>query len=277
MPLPRLGASSPGARPTAPPCPRRGGGALCAPLNRVWLLDAGPRLARAWAGCTCGTRFGIGAAADAWRAHSDAADRPDRSAWLDAEALRAVVEGVPDAGRRVPRAAPGVVPVGEPVIHAATAWVDPADPAVAELAQHMLAVMDAAPGIGLAANQVGAGLRVIALNFPKLIPQVWVNPVAVSTAGEWTFAEGCLSLEVEGSTADVVRPKAITVVADLPGGGHVVVEADEMLARVIQHELDHLEGIEYVQRLEGAVRDEVYDRLEADGVDTDLLPPRPLR
>lgn len=231
-------------------------------------------LVRAWAGCTCGTRFGIGRDAEGWRAHwAAAADRPDPSAWLDRDAVQALVEAVPDAGRRVPRAAPGVVPVGEPVIHRSTAWVDPRDPSVVALAEHMLAVMDAAPGIGLAANQVGTPLRVVALNFPKLIPQVWVNPVAVATSGEWRFAEGCLSLEVEGATAEVVRPQQITVVADLPGGGHVVVEADELLARVVQHELDHLEGIEYVQHLDGEIRDQVYAALETAGVHTDLLPP----
>ncbi len=55
----------------------------------------------------------------------------------------------------------------------------------------------------------------------------------------------------------------------------MVVEAGELLARVVQHELDHLEGIEYVQRLEGAVGEDVYALLDAEGIDVDLLPPRP--
>lgn len=79
--------------------------------------------------------------------------------------------------------------------------------------------MDAATGIGLAANQVGAGLRVIALNFPGMVPQVWVNPVLVARSGRWAYPEGCLSLVVEGPTADVVRPKQVTVVAETPSGG----------------------------------------------------------
>ena len=77
---------------------------------------------------------------------------------------------------------------------------------------------------------------------------------------------------VDGATAEVTRPREITVVADLPGGGHVVVEADELLARVVQHELDHLEGIEYVQRLGGSARDATYGVLAADDVPVERLP-----
>ncbi|CAN5252963.1 hypothetical protein BH23ACT9_BH23ACT9_22530 [soil metagenome] len=259
----------------ADPCPKRAESLPCEPLNRVWLTGADWKVERAYAVCTCGTRFGIGAAKDRWREHQ-AALRPLRpSAVLDAEALGHELDAVPAADRRVPHAAPGVVPVGQPVIHTAGAWVDAADPRISDLAGHMRAVMDAAPGIGLAANQVGVRIRVIALNFADVVPPVWVNPVLIAAEGRWTYPEGCLSLVVEGTTVDVVRPARVTVAADLPGGGGVIVEADELLARVIQHELDHLEGIEYVQRLDEETRADVDALLTAEGIDPDLLPPTP--
>lgn len=256
-----------------PECPQRAG--PCAALNTVWLLDADGALERTYASCTCGTRFGVdGDRRDAWRRHLAAADRPGPDVWLSHEQLASAVAGSSEPGQRSAHAAPGVVGVGSTVIRTATDSVDSTDPLVVDLAAHMVAVMEAAPGVGLAANQVGAGVRVIALNFPATVPPVWVNPVMVASPGEWVFEEGCLSLEVEGSHAEVIRPKQITVVADLPGGGQVVVEADEMLARVVLHELDHLEGLAYVQRLTPEVRGPVDDALAAAGIDPALLPPR---
>ncbi|HUG85372.1 MAG TPA: peptide deformylase [Euzebya sp.] len=279
MPLPRLRP----VRPTGPPCPRREDGRACEPLNRVWLTQPDGKFRRAYAACTCGSRFGIGEVQDHWigevqdhwRDHLAAARALRPAELIGEEGLQRELDRVPRADRRVRHAAPGVVPVGRPVIHHPAAWVDATDRRIAQLGEHMLAVMDAAPGIGLAANQVGAGLRLIALNFPGLVPQLWINPLLLDSRGRWTYPEGCLSLVVEGTTVDVVRPKQVTVVAQTPGGGRVIVEADELLARVVQHELDHLEGIEYVQRLDGSVHDEVYGILAAQSVDVGVLPPQP--
>jgi peptide deformylase len=169
----------------------------------------------------------------------------------------------------------GVVPVGVEVLHRPGSFVDRDADSVRVLSSRMLRTMETARGIGLAANQVGAGVRVLAHNLPRVAPMVLVNPMLVAHSGSWDYEEGCLSLSVDGVRATVRRPKEVTVVSDLLDGARLVLEADELLARVIQHELDHLDGVEYVQRLTGSVRTRVYGRMDAAGVDTSWLPSLP--
>jgi len=112
----------------------------------------------------------------------------------------------------------------------------------------------------------------IAHDIPECAPSILVNPVRVSASGNVVRSEGCLSLNVPLAHGQVSRWRTVTIVADLLDGRRVVLEANEMLAKVIQHELDHLDGIEYVQRTHGRVREDVYSALESANVDTQWLP-----
>ncbi|MCU1496699.1 MAG: peptide deformylase [Acidimicrobiales bacterium] len=267
-------------RVTLKPCELLDDDRTCEPLNRVWLLAGDGSVARKYASCTCGRRFSgrdvslrlPASAADhlARRAEGGTGERP-----LDAEEMARVVAGLWPVDRASEWAKTGVVPVGQSVLHRATRPVDPAAPAVADLAARLLLTQEAAHGIGLAANQVGAPVRALVHNLPEVAPAVLLNPVLLESRDEWSYEEGCLSLEIKGTWAQVRRPRLIVVHASLPDGTGLVTEADELFSRVLQHELDHLDGIEYVQRLTGAERDRVYQLMQRTGVDTDWLPPRP--
>ncbi|MGK8505831.1 peptide deformylase [Nocardia asiatica] len=166
----------------------------------------------------------------------------------------------------------GVVPVGYPVVHCATTPVGELSESVVEFGEHLRRIMRQASGIGLAANQVGVRVRVLAHALAEIAPDVLVNPELISRSGSWEYREGCLSLQVDGSSAVVVRPRRILLRAWTPSGELVVIAAGELLARVLQHELDHLDGIEYVQRLVGEEHDRVYRLLEKEGMNTSMMP-----
>ncbi|QXC59423.1 peptide deformylase [Aquihabitans sp. G128] len=267
-------------RVTLTPCELLDDDRTCEPLNRVWLLAADGTVARKYASCTCGRRFSgrdvsmklPEAAVEhlAARAEGRTGAEP-----LDAEQVAAVVAGLWPVERTSEWAKTGVVPVGQSVLHQPTAPVAIDAPAVADLAERLLFTQEDAHGIGLAANQVGAPVRALAHNLPQVAPTVLVNPVLLASHDEWIYEEGCLSLEIKGTWAKVRRPKVILVHAQLPDGTELVTEADELFSRVLQHELDHLDGVEYVQRLTGTERDRVYQLMQRTGVDTDWLPPLP--
>ena len=123
------------------------------------------------------------------------------------------------------------------------------DGRIAQLAQDMIETMHDAPGVGLAANQVGVLKRVFVYDLGDGSgPRAVVNPVISDTRDEWVFEEGCLS--IPGLTAEVARPKEVHFTAVDLDGGDVSFDADELLARVLQHELDHLDGVLFIDRLE---------------------------
>ena len=139
----------------------------------------------------------------------------------------------------------------------------------------MIKVMRQAAGIGLAANQAGVGLRMLVHKLAPVAPQVLINPELLDGDGKWEYSEACLSLKLEGTAATVLRPKRITVRAVTIDGKPIVVNADELFARVLQHEIDHLDGIEYVQRVDGEDRLKIYRLIEDCGIDISCIPPRP--
>ena len=134
---------------------------------------------------------------------------------------------------------------------------------VATLVAKMLATMYAAPGIGLAAPQVGVGLRVVVLDLQpedKRQPMVLVNPELVAASRETEpREEGCLSLP--NQYADVVRPVAVTVRYQDPSGARHQVQADGLLARCLQHEIDHLDGVLFVDHLSALRRNMIMRKL----------------
>jgi len=135
--------------------------------------------------------------------------------------------------------------------------------AVRDLAPRMLASMYAAPGIGLAAPQVGVGLRLVVIDLQRdevRAPIVMVNPeiVAASTETE-TREEGCLSLP--GQYADVTRPARIRVRFQDLAGAPQDLHAEGLLATCVQHEIDHLDGVLFVDHLSALKRNRLLRKL----------------
>ncbi len=141
--------------------------------------------------------------------------------------------------------------VGDPVLRTAAAEVTDIDGRVAKLAQDMLETMYEAPGLGLAAPQVGVGKRLFVYDLDpdeRADPHVLVNPRIVESDGEWAYHEGCLS--IPGLSFEIIRPKVVHLVGVDLDGNEVSIEADELTARLFQHELDHLDGVLMTERMD---------------------------
>lgn len=117
------------------------------------------------------------------------------------------------------------------------------------LIDEMFVTLDSARGIGLAAVQVGKLIRMFVTHVQGDVPRVFINPEIVETSvEEGLFEEGCLS--IPGVEAEVVRPLAIKVRAWDRKGKSFLLAAEGVLARVIQHETDHLNGVLFTDRIE---------------------------
>jgi peptide deformylase len=136
--------------------------------------------------------------------------------------------------------------LGSPVLRQHSADVAAVDDEVRRLIADMFETMDAAKGIGLAANQVGVARRVavVAVDDDRF---VLVNPRIVETEGRTTAEEGCLS--IPEIYADVSRPDRVVVEALDASGAPFRKEATGLMARAIQHEIDHLDGILFLDHL----------------------------
>jgi peptide deformylase len=142
-------------------------------------------------------------------------------------------------------------------------------PPLRALARNMIETMVAAPGIGLAAPQVGHDVRLAVVDLsvgedPAQL-HILINPEVVRRAGVATDVEGCLSLP--GISDKVDRPTSITVRAMDLSGKAFELEADEWLARAICHEVDHLDGILFTDHLRGLRRERVRRQLRKLAVD----------
>ena len=152
-----------------------------------------------------------------------------------------------------------VVTAPDPVLSTACIPVDPTDPEVVQLAADLLATQRVSPGcVGLAANQVGIGWQVFSLDVsvhPKARTShgefVLINAVVASASRLEKGREGCMS--VPDFTGDVKRATRLVVSGELPvTGEHVVIDTDAFEARAVQHELDHLAGLLFLDRTAGA-------------------------
>jgi len=148
-------------------------------------------------------------------------------------------------------------------LHRPAAPVAAVDDEVHRLVDDMIATMYAAPGVGLAATQLGIPLRVFVVdvsvgrNPADLL--VMINPVFVERDGMQLEEEGCLSLP--GFNATVVRPsRAVIKGLDKTGKEHTV-EGRDLLARAFQHEMDHLDGMVFVDRLRGIKKDMIVRKI----------------
>jgi peptide deformylase len=153
---------------------------------------------------------------------------------------------------------------GDAPLHASAAEVTTFDAALHTLIDDMIETMYAAPGIGLAATQVGVPLRVfvvdlsIGRNTGELITMV--NPVFVEREGTQLEEEGCLS--APGFNATVLRPKRAVIKGFDREGTEQTVEGRDLLARAFQHEMDHLDGTVFIDRLRGIKRELIVRKIQ---------------
>lgn len=145
----------------------------------------------------------------------------------------------------------------DPVLRAPTRSIEAFDASLAELASSMVETMIQAPGIGLAAPQIGESLRlaVVDLSVGKDPEQllVLVNPTIHDPEGSWVEEEGCLS--IPEFTEQVTRPERIRVTAQHLDGREFEIWAEGWTARAICHEIDHLAGVLFVDHLRGLRRE----------------------
>jgi len=126
--------------------------------------------------------------------------------------------------------------------------------------QNMLDIVCMGRGIGLAGPQIGIMRRIFVVNIGKNIPSVYINPSIIETSLETVkYEEGCLS--IPGVWANIIRPKFIKVQAWNEKGQSFTVEADDLLARVILHEYDHLEGILFIDHLSEIKRNKILNKI----------------
>ena len=124
------------------------------------------------------------------------------------------------------------------------------------LIEDMLDTMYQAAGVGLAAPQVGILKRIVVIDVGEG-PIVMINPEILETSGEQTGEEGCLS--VPGKAGVVTRPNYVKARALNENMEEYIIEGEELLARAICHELDHLDGHLYVEKVEGELHDTNYE------------------
>jgi peptide deformylase len=154
-----------------------------------------------------------------------------------------------------------IVTLGDERLQKHSIVVPEFDGEIQSLSEQMFETMYANKGIGLAAVQVGKLIRLFITDIPNDGPRVFINPEVVETSVEQgTYEEGCLS--IPEINADVVRPAHVKIQAWNLKGRPFSLDADQMLARVIQHELDHLNGVLFIDRLDPKKRERLVRRYE---------------
>lgn len=143
--------------------------------------------------------------------------------------------------------------IGDEVLTKKCKEVTEMTPRIRDLIEDMLDTMYEANGVGLAAPQVGILKRIVVIDVTGEDPYVLINPRIVETSGEQTGSEGCLS--VPGKAGMVTRPNYVKAVALDVNMKPFELEGTELLARAICHELDHLDGHLYVEKVEGDLMD----------------------
>ena len=134
-----------------------------------------------------------------------------------------------------------------PILRERTKKVSTFDASLHRLLEDMLETMRDAPGVGLAANQIGVPLQVAVIEVDDKVTEL-VNPQIVKTSGEQLDWEGCLS--IPGYVAEVSRFGKVTVKARDRHGRELRVKGEELFARALQHEIDHLNGTLYIDHIE---------------------------
>jgi len=159
--------------------------------------------------------------------------------------------------------------IGDPVLTRTADPVERVDEEIVRLARDMVETLHAAPGIGLAAPQVGVGKRLIVVDLSvgedKDALHVLVNPEIVGKEGEAVCEEGCLS--VPDIREKVVRPYRVVVRGLDLEGRTVEIEGEDLLARAFCHEIDHLDGILFVEKLSALKRTLIRKKLKKNAAE----------
>lgn len=148
---------------------------------------------------------------------------------------------------------------GDPVLEKTCREITEITPKIADLIEDMIETMYEANGVGLAAPQVGILKRLVVIDIGDG-PIVMINPVILEASGEQTGDEGCLSLP--GKAGCVTRPNYVKARAFDEDMQEYEIEGTELLARAICHELDHLDGHMYTEKVEGPLHDVTYEEEE---------------
>ena len=143
--------------------------------------------------------------------------------------------------------------IGDSVLEKNCKEVKEITPRIQELIEDMYDTLYEANGVGLAAPQVGILKRIVVIDTTGEDPILLINPRVLETSGEQTGYEGCLS--VPGKTGQVTRPNYVKLLAYDENLEPFEIEGTELLARAMMHELDHLDGHLYVERVEGELQD----------------------
>jgi peptide deformylase len=160
--------------------------------------------------------------------------------------------------------------IGDPVLKQVARPVEEVDGALVRVVEDMIDTMYDSEGAGLAAPQVGIQKRLFVFDVGEG-PQAIVNPVVRETDGEWYHDEGCLS--IPDLRLGIVRPNRVHITGLNLDGDEVSLEADEFLGRVFLHEVDHLDGVLMLERLEEDMRKQALRVLRdrALGLDTSAM------
>lgn len=172
-----------------------------------------------------------------------------------------------------------IVQYGHPVLRQRCRPVTEVDDALIELVADMLDTMVAADGVGLAAPQVGEDIRLavvdvshdpecisyltvngVAADLETIMPLIFINPVIELGQAKEFGMEGCLS--IRGIRSEVRRPEEVKATLPQLDGSVLVIETDGLLARALQHEIDHLNGVLFVDRLPPVAKVSVKNRLK---------------
>ena len=136
----------------------------------------------------------------------------------------------------------------DPVLRQKAKRVSRIDGSIQRLVDDMVETMQQASGVGLAAPQVGVSLRVVVLQMPDEEPIAIINPEIVKRTGEQEVTEGCLS--IPGYFSELKRSASVTVKGRDRQGKAIRVKASGLMAEVLEHEIDHLDGILYIHRVD---------------------------
>jgi peptide deformylase len=157
---------------------------------------------------------------------------------------------------------------GDPILRRRATPIELMTPEIRALVDDMVETMYDEVGIGLAAPQVGHSLRLMVVGDEQgRGTQALVNPAITTQGGKVTAEEGCLSLP--GIFAQVTRSEWVTLEAQDLEGRPIAITARGLRARVFQHEIDHLDGVLFIDRLEPMVRDRIKRRIKKEGFSED--------
>ena len=157
---------------------------------------------------------------------------------------------------------------GDPVLRRRALPVEEVTPKVRAMIADMIDTMYDEVGIGLAAPQVGISLRLIVLADENgRDVQALLNPAIIEQGGEMTGEEGCLS--IPGVFAPVTRAQWVKVEATAPDGKPLAITARGLRSRVLQHEIDHLDGVLFIDRVDAMTRDRIKRKIKKEGLRED--------